>query len=483
MNVTAQTLVTDQGSTERDYLIEGLAKLADATPVRIKRQDAYEGRHDLPFAPEGSSTEYMALRQMAPLPLIRLAVRTACQRLRAGGVRTSKGQEFDRDLWRIWDRNNLGSRQRIPYTDGLVHDCGIMSVWPNKADKTTPIIRPESPASVHVESDPADPFRSIWAVKTWVERRNKKEITVAMLYLPKEVIRYEGEGSQQLAEVPDSRTTNPLGRVPFVTFVPEIDAVGNGVSLVDALMPAQRSIDTMRFNLLLAAQFAAFRQRVTTGYDPVLRDGNGDPIVKRGEDGEPILDADGQEQPIVRSPGRVGVDRLLAFPGELTKVFDLEESDLKNYVAALDMLVATFAAIAQVPPQYLIGDFKNVSGDLMVATEATLRSLITDLQTGYGESIKEVTRLVEIARGGDANELSDLEVDWSDADPKNINQLASAAAQMVPNGAPLKMFLEQWPGATPRTVERWMKDASEAMARIVAGDYAAIEMGPKPDAQ
>ena len=37
MNVTAQTLATDQGSTERDYLIEGLAKLADATPVRIKR--------------------------------------------------------------------------------------------------------------------------------------------------------------------------------------------------------------------------------------------------------------------------------------------------------------------------------------------------------------------------------------------------------------------------------------------------------------
>ncbi|MFF2082122.1 phage portal protein, partial [Kitasatospora sp. NPDC058162] len=213
-------------TTEQDYLNEGLQRLASAKPTWQMRQDAYEGKHELPFAPDGVSAEYMALRKMAPLPLIRLAVRTACQRLRAGGVRTVKGPEFDKELWRIWDRNNLGSRQRIPYTDGLVHDCGIMSVWTNKRDRTTPIIRPESPAAVHVESDPADPFQSLWAVKTWTERRDGKEISVAMLYLPKEWVRYEGEGSKAPVEVKRGRT--PLKRVPVVTFVPEIEAVGYG---------------------------------------------------------------------------------------------------------------------------------------------------------------------------------------------------------------------------------------------------------------
>lgn len=464
-----------------DYLQEGLRRLADAKPQWQVRQDAYEGRHELPFAPEGANSEYMALREMAPLPLIRLAVRTACQRLRAGGVRTAKGPEFDKELWRIWDRNNLGSRQRIPYTDGLVHDRGIMSVWVNKDDRATPIIRPESPNAVHVEADPSDPFRSAWAVKTWSEKvTGEPDRTVSMLYLPDRWIKFVGQGSKT-PEQADSGT-NPLKRVPFVTFVPEIDAVGSSPSMVDALMPAQRSIDTMRFNLLLAAQFAAFRQRVFTGYDPVVRDENGNPVIKRDEHGEPILDANGLEQPVVASPGRVGVNRALVFPGEATKVFDLNESNLGNYVTALDMLVATFAAIAQVPPQYLIGDFKNVSGDLMVATEATLRSLVTDLQTAYGESNKEVIRLAAIARGDNPDSLSDLEVDWSDADPKNINQLASAAAQMVPNGAPLKMFLEQWPGSTPRTVERWMADAASEMSRVLAGDFAATETGPKPDA-
>lgn len=467
-------------ASDQDYLREGLATLANSLPTWQSRQDAVEGKHALPFAPEGVDAEYLALRQMAPLPLIRLAVRTACQRLRAGGVRTAKGPDFDKELWRIWDRNNLGSRQRIVYRDGIVHDRGIMSVWPNKDDKKTPIIRPESPKVVHVEADPADPFSSIWAVKSWVEKRDDQAVTVGMLYHPKEWVRFEGAGESSLKEV--DRGTNPLKRVPFVTFEPEIDAVGNNASLVDALMEPQQSINTVRFDLLLAAQFAAFRQRIASGYDPVVRDSDGNPIVKKDpETGEPILDADGLAQPIVRSPGRVGVDRMLVFPGTDTKIFDLPESDLGNYVTALDMLVATFAAVAQVPPQYLIGDFKNVSGDLMVATEATLRSLVTDLQTSYGESNKEVVRLAAIARGDDADELSDLEVDWSDADPKNINQLASAAAQMVPNGAPLKMFLEQWPGSTPRTVERWLDDAKDEMSRVLAGDFAATETGPKPD--
>ncbi|MFI8660117.1 phage portal protein [Rhodococcus qingshengii] len=474
-------MATDQEIADDLKLVRsGLEKLSSALPMWQVREDAATGKGNLPYAPKGVDVEYLALQKMAPLPLIRLAVRTTCQRLRAGGVRTAKGPDFDKELWRIWDRNNLGSRQRIVYRDGIVHDRGIMSVWPNKADKTTPIVRPESPKSVWVEPDPADPFSSIWAVKHWTERRDDKDITVAMLYKPKYWVKYEGDGAQNLAEI--KRGKNPLGRIPFVTFEPEIDAEGNNSSLIDALMEPQKAVNTVRFDLLLAAQFAAYRQRIATGYDPVVRDGDGNPIVKRDpETGEPILDPDGLEQPIIRSPGRVGVDRMLVFPGTDTQITDLPESDLGNYVTALDMLVATFAAVAQVPPQYLIGDFKNVSGDLMVATEATLRSLVTDLQTGYGESDKEVFRLVEIARGGDPDALSDLEVDWSDADPKNINQIASAAAQMVPNGAPIRMFLEQWPGSTPRTVERWLADAETVLSRVMAGDFAAIETGPKPD--
>src|SRR5690606_10092267 len=101
---TRCTASTDQGVNGMDKLDprveKGLAKLLDTRPVFDERRKAYAGEHDLPFAPQGASAEYMELRKMAALPLVRLAVRTASQRLRSTGVRTSAGEEFDRGLWR-----------------------------------------------------------------------------------------------------------------------------------------------------------------------------------------------------------------------------------------------------------------------------------------------------------------------------------------------------------------------------------------------
>ncbi|MFY9190187.1 MAG: phage portal protein [Lawsonella sp.] len=465
----------------KDFLVHGVQRI-DAKQSRFRlRQDAYEGRHPLPFAPDGVNREYEALRRMSPVPLIRLAVRTSCQRLRAGGLRADLGDEFARGLWSVWEANNMGARQRIPYVDGLVHDCGIISVWPNSKDRGRPFIRPESPAQVHIEQDPADPFSSLYAVKTFVERVEGEDVHAAYVYTPDLIVKYTRGAKHSSNWVHKWESVNPLGAVPFVVFSPEIDAAGSGVSLVDALLPMQRAIDTMRFNLLLAAQFAAYRQRVFTGFDPHLTDEDGNPLYKRDEAGELVLDSAGVPIPVLADL-RAGVDRALTFTDTDTKVYDLDESDLKNYVTAIDMLVSQFASIAQVPPQYLVGDFKNVSGDLMVATEATLRALVTDLQMGYGESIKDVMRLAHVARGGDLSDVDGLVVDWLDADPKSISQIASAAAQMIPNGAPLRMFLEQWPNATPQMVDRWISESDNAVSRALGGDFSAAMFGLKEPA-
>lgn len=453
------------------------------------RMDAYEGRHELPYAPPGVNSEYEALRAMAPVPLIRLAVRTPCQRLRVDGIRTGATEDRDKATWDVWQANHLDARQRIVYVNALVYKKGgIVSVWPNPADPAHPVITVEDPTRVHIEPDPSNPFKALWSVKTWAETRVDERgrdfvVNIATVFLDGFVYRYESgpnafgtdaAGAWDLVDILD----NPLGRDPFVRFAPELNANGGAVSMVDALMPMQRAIDTMRFNLLLAAQFAAFRQRFITGYDPVVKDADGNVVVQIDpETGDPRLDANGQQIPVVASPGRAGVDRIIAFPGTDTKVFDLEESNLANYVTALDMLLATFASTSQVPPQYLVGDFKNVSGDLMVATEATLLSLITDLQTSFGEAWEQVFDLASIARG-DAELPLGKEVVWADASPKDIAVIGSAMAQMVPNGAPARMFLEMLPGATQQKVERWMSLSGDALSRALGGDLAALT-GPK----
>ena len=472
-----------------DLREEGLAALRKEAPGQKTRWDYYKGEHALPYAPPGVNKEYLALREMARVPLIRLAVRTGVQRLRVDGIRTGTSEDRDKASWRVWQANRLDSAQRLVYVHGSVFGRGIVSVWPNVDDPELPIIRVEDPRRVHVEPDPQDPSRPLWAVKTWTEARVSAlgvrwNASCATLFESDgSVWRWETKapeaglatGAWELMDAFD----NPLGRVPFVVFAPEADADGKTLSMIDPLVPMQRTIDTIRFDLLLASQFAAYRQRIVVGYDPVVTDENGEPVLQKDPTtGEPLLDGNGQAIPVTASPGRVGVDRLLVFPGQDTKVFDLQESNLANYVTALDMLLATFAATSQVPAQYLAGDFKNVSGDLMVATEATLLSLVRDLQTAYADAWEEVFSLANVARGAEALPLG-TEVVWADETPKSLAVVASAMSQMVPNGAPARMFLEMLPGATQQKVERWMGMSQQALQRALAGDLAAAMTGPK----
>lgn len=461
-------------------LANGLSELSSDTKSDI-RWDYYEGANERPFAPQGVNTEYEALRRMSALPLIRLAVRTPCQRLRVGGIRMDSLGSNDAESWRIFGANRLNSQQRTFYVHGLVYGYGIASVWPNVADPSTPHIRVEDPQKVYLHHDVANPMFIDYAVKVYTERESSPEddgLEVAYVYTADTVYRYEAAyGSDDFTLV--KTMANPLKKVPFVEFCPERDANGETTSMVDALVPQQRAIDTMRFDLLLAAQFAAFRQRVIVGYDPVARDADGNIVFKRDADGELVVDSNNNPIPVVNSPGKPGVDRLMVFPGSETKVFDLAESDLTNYVTALDMLVASFASTAQVPPQYLVGDFKNVSGDLMVATEATLRSFVSDLQTTYNDAWAEVFELVNVARGSDLPPVA-TQVVWTDAEPKSLTQVASAASQMVPNGAPMRMFLEMLPGSTQADVDRWMNMSNDALNRALGADLAA-DVGPKVD--
>lgn len=466
-----------------DLLTQGLNKIATDRHAKMRWQ-FYQGENAKPFSPKGVNEEYEALRDMARLPLTRLAVRTPVQRLQMVGIRVDSESESDSEIERVLQANRMASRQRILYVHGLVYGYGIASVWPNASDPTTPYVYVENPENIYLHLDPRNPFNVDWAVKVWQENPTT---SVAILYTDAMVYRFKAAHPEDTPAHskdyhPDGEPyPNPMGRVPFVTFAPERRSDGGHGSMIDALIPQQRAIDTMRFNVLLAAQFAAFRQRIIVGYDPVQRDTDGNPVWKRGADGKPILDANGQMVPVINSPGRAGVDRLIVFPGADTKVTDLPESDLENYVTVINALIAAFASTAQVPPQYLVGDFKNVSGDLMTATEATLRSFVSELQTQFGDSWLALVDLINLARGEETLPPSAQAV-WEDATPLDISQIADAVSKMVPQGAPLEMFLEMMPGATPQRVKRWMGMSSTAMTRQMAGTMAAAAFGVKAPA-
>ena len=419
----------------------------------------FKGEHDLPYAPRGVSDEYHELRRQAPLPLIKLAIKVPVQRLRFGGVRNGVNEPTDTRTWAMLKRNKMQTKSRILFTHALALGYGIASVWPGEDGE--PVINVEDPAKMHIVFRFDDPSAIQHVVKTWVEG----ETQVAMLYTDDMVYRYEAHvdsNNWRLVEEFD----NPIGRPPFVLFAPDRDADGTCNSMIDALIPIQRSIDTLRFDSLLAAQYAAYRQRFVVGFDPVMRDMNGNVVMATDEDGNVLTDEDGNGIPVMGPKPNMGVDRMIAFPGEGTKVFDLEESNLQNYEYPIHSQIAAFSSVAQVPPQYLIPDFKNVSGELLVATEASLRGFLASLQEVLGDAMTELLEMCnEFAEEDYATQIV-----WQDADPKDIATIADAASKMVPNGAPIEMFLNMFPGADMQQVQEWKRQGENALQKQLEDD-------------
>lgn len=449
----------------RSYLELGLNRLSAQAPSWQRRQDYFEGKQDDPFAPEGVNTEYKALQKQAIANFLDVAMKAPIQRMQVDGFRTGRDGDADLTAWNeIWQPNKLDSRQKIVYQQMYIHGRGVMSVTPVRATPKTPKIRPENGKRVWIEPNPDDPFEGLFAVK---QIAGLDGVMNAYVYTDTEWVQFT-----QSKAVKDWGMTamgrHNLGGLPFVTYDFNVDADGVPHAPIDKLMAQQDAINTIRFNTLLAMQFSAFRQRVFTGFDPVARDTKGNIIPRLNADGTPVLDLNGQPLPVLNTPGRIGVDRALVFPGELTKVFDLPESNLDNYIKVYDTFLNTFFATSQIPPQYALTKMANTSGDAMAGAESTFQSLITDLKMAAGESNESVMRLANRARGEKAEDVAS-EVIWADSEIRSFAQIVDGAVKLITSGMSREDAWSMLPDATPTKVAKWVENADGDIDKLDAG--------------
>jgi hypothetical protein len=135
------------------------------------------------------------------------------------------------------------------------------------------------------------------------------------------------------------------------------------------------------------------------------------------------------------------------FPGAETKVFDLAESNLDNYITVLGEFLTQFFAVGQIPPQYLLSRMANLSGDALAGAESTLASLVGDLQQWTGESLESVMRMANRARGETAEDVSS-EVIWADGEARSFAQTVDAITKLISVEFPHEAAFEMIPGAT-----------------------------------
>jgi len=427
------------GSSE--YWLTVLNSRLNDQAKRVKHLDAYyRGDHNLSFATNKFREAFGGLFAQFSDNFCRLVPDAVHERLIVQGFRMGTNKPADADAWRIWQGNNMDVVSSQAIREALVKSECSFSVWFG-SDPDLPIIRAESPDQMIVAVDPGSRQR-LAAFKRWQGFDGR---WLATLYLPDRIEKYQSASAPspvviseettgsvvvttrpdmwEKRDVPDEPwpLPNPLGEVPVIPMVnmPRLDGAGEAEH--ESVMPLQDAINKEVADMLVASEFAAFRQRWATGVD-----------IPLDNDGNPIDDL------------KAAVSRAWMTENENAKFGDFSATDLKNYVDAIDMLIQHVATISRTPPHYLLSTNVMPNGESQSAAEAGLVATCKDRQRDFSEPLEDVMRLAFRVIGDEAKaSVRDSQVIWADPEYRSQSALTDSLIKLQKLGIPNEVLWEK----------------------------------------
>jgi hypothetical protein len=414
--------------TPTDWLTVLTARL-DAQAKRVAIPTAYyNGDHPLQFATSKFKEAFGNLFRAFADNWCEIVVEAPVERLQVIGFRMGATPSADEEAWAIWQRNSMDLESMIAHTEA--GKCGVayLLVDPNEGD---PIITVEHPAQAIVAVDPGNRRNRLAALKRWL---GEDGFLYANVYLPGDIFKFRSSVAMGLGLAatwePTDYGKNSLGVVPMIPMENKPSMLLPGVTDLAPAMPIQNAINKLCTDMLVASEFGAFRQRVLTGVE----------IPRDPETGRPLG----------RSEIVAAMSRLWTFESENAKVYDLNPTDLTNFVKAVEMFKADLAAQTRTPPHYLLGQVVNASGDALKVAEAGLVSKCKRKIMFYSDPHEEAMALALRATGRD---ITSAQIDslWSDPERTSLAELVDACVKKRTLGIPLEeLWLEM--GYTPEQI-------------------------------
>lgn len=418
--------------TDHEHL-KILTDRLDADHERLKiHDDYYEGRHPLAFATPKFKTAFGSLFRAFADNWCQIVVDTCEERLNVQGFRFGEDTDADRDAWAVWQSNDLDAGAQLVHREALVAGRAYAIVWADAAGR--PRITPESPRQVAVTYAPGDRRTITAALKRWTDGGQAH----ASLFLPNRVVRLTARAVDGVYVPASGWTTvethaNPLGVVPVVEFTNRPSLLGRGESEIAGVVPVQDAVNKLVADLLIASEYAAFRQRWVAGM------------------GEPTVDPD---TGVAVEPFEGSVGRLWYAEDGDTKFGEFEASDLTNYVGAIEMFVQHIASQSRTPPHYffLRGEFP--SGESIQSAEAGLVAKCRRKTTHFGDAWERVMRLAFAVTGDPRADETSAETLWADVRTHTESEWADALAKRAALGVPRDQLLADL-GYSPQAIERF----------------------------
>lgn len=433
--------------------------------VRLKRiADYLCGKHDSVYVPSGARAEYRWLIERSRVNILPLVITVVAQNMYIDGYRPA-GKDENAGPWRAWQANRMDARQHGIHRSVLGYGAAYNVVLPGKP---VPVITPFSPRRMSaMYEDTVNDEWPIFAIEDTVQNTRKGPRRVIRLY--DDQARYpliaKADGSGLSMEPDAAPMVHGLGVCPVVRYVNQADLDGDGVlGEVEPLITTQDQLNMTTFNLLMAQQYAAFRQRWVTGMAPPL-DGDGNPM----------------------EPFRSRVDGLFVAEDTDTKFGEFGQTDLKGYLDSRNDTIKHIATMSQVPPYHLLGEMVNLSAEALAAARDGLDRKTDERESLCGESHEQTLRLVGLA-GGDTAAWEDTaaQVVWRDTSARSLAQTVDALGKLVTMlGVPAQELWERVPGVTQTDVERWKAaaekgDAMGQLSSLIDRQMAPPRQGPQP---
>lgn len=435
------------GEDEAVSTAKRLLKMRETEQPRLQRiADYMAGKHASVYVPAGARAEYRWLIDRAKVKILPLVVTVVSQNMYVDGYRP-KGSDSNAAPWEVWQANRLDARQHGVHRAALTYGASYVVVMPGKP---VPVITPFSPRRLTaLYADPVNDEWPLYAIEDRIENTAKGKRRVVRIY--DDQARYTLSGKVDgtgLSLDEGGVMRHDLGVCPVVRFVNTDDLDGDGViGEIEPLIDAQDQLNMTTFNLLMAQQYAAFRQRWVTGMAPP-QDDNGNPI----------------------EPFRARVDGVFVAEDADTKFGEFAQTDLKGYLDSREATIRHISTLSQVPPYHLLGQMVNLSAEALAAARDGLDRKIDERESLFGEGWEQTLRLAGLAAGNTkAWEDTAAQVVWRDTSARSLAQTVDALGKLVTMlGVPPQELWEKIPGVTQTDVARWKTTAEQgdAMGRL-----------------
>lgn len=400
------------------------------------------GDHDLAYMPKGAKPEFEQLARKAVTNWAPLVPDEFNKGLAVDGFRTPKASD-NVDAWRHWQDNGLDARQTVVHRGALEYGTAYNLILPGK-DKSRPLIRPLSPLrSAAWYADDDDEFPELAIQRLGTKREGDKLRRMFAVYEGdlRRIYSRPSEGGKCRFERDE---LHGLDVVPFVRFRTRLD--GESAGLVRPFKLHQDRINEVVFNILMAMQYASFRQRWATGLAIPIDEETGEPF-------EPFESA---------------INRLWVSDSPDARFGDFAQTEISGHQAEYKSAVATYAAAAQISPAILTGDLNNVGNDALLTLKSGYNLKLNEYKLLFGEAWESTLRLAARAAGTPEPDAA-AEVRWRDTSGEVMAAKVDALgklAQML--GVPEEALWDDVPGMTDSKLKRWRELAKAANSPLDA---------------